>query len=133
MLTMLTMQEEEAINSGAHMSETIGWIAIEAGSGKAGDVSWLAGSASDVTDANALVALGSSMAGGTNIIAALSSFAGKDSAWARGNGSTASTFDVSLEEDTSWDAETAHTAETVDYFAFNDAGLVSAYDYDIFA
>nr|WP_235226308.1 hypothetical protein [Octadecabacter dasysiphoniae] len=94
---------------------------------KADDLYW-----SGVTDANSSVALGSSMAGGANIIAALSSFAGGDSAWARGNGSTASTFDVSVEEETSLNAETVHEAETVDYFAFSDAGVVSAYDYDFF-
>ena len=129
----LTMQEEEALNNGRHVTETIGWIALEAGSGTAGDVSWLAGSAGGVTHATASVSLGASMAGGINVIAALSSYAGADSAWARGNGSSSATFNVSVEEDTSQDAETNHLQETVDYFAFNEMGLISGYDYDFFA
>jgi len=128
----LTMQEEEALNGGGHTTETLGWVALEAGSGTAGDVSWLAGSTGGVTDANASVGLGASMAGGANVIAALSSYAGPDPAWARGSGSTDAAFDVSVEEDTSADSETTHTAETVDYFAFDQAGVVGAYDYDFF-
>jgi hypothetical protein len=128
----LTMQEEEALNGGGHVTETIGWVALAAGNGTAGGVSWLAGSTAGVTHANASVGLGASMVGGANVIAALSSFAGADSAWARGNGSTNTTFDVSVEEDTSFDAEIAHIAETVDYFVFNEAGVVAAYDYDFF-
>ncbi|PQO21767.1 hypothetical protein C2I36_16605 [Rhodobacteraceae bacterium WD3A24] len=72
------------------------------------------------------------MAGGANVIAALSSFAGANPAWARGNGSTNAAFDVSVEEDTSRDSETTHIAESVDYFAFNQAGTLGAHDYDLF-
>ena len=74
----------------------------------------------------------SSLGGGANVIAALSSFAGADPGWARGNGSTSTTFGVSVEEDTSLDAETGHIAETVDYFAFNQVGIIAASDYDFF-
>lgn len=129
----LTMQEEEALNDGGHTTETLGWVALEVGSGTAGDVSWRAGSTPGVTDATASVGLGASMAGGANVIAALSSFDGPDPAWARGDGSTDAAFDISVEEDTSQDAETNHTTETVDYFAFDEAGVVGAYDYDFFA
>ncbi|WP_209428052.1 CARDB domain-containing protein [Pararhodobacter sp. SW119] len=128
----LTMQKEEALNSGGHVTETLGWVAIEAGSGTAGDVSWLAGSTSGVTHANASVGIGASVAGGAKVIAALSSFAGADSAWVRGNGSSYDAFDVSVEEEASRDAETLHTAETVDYFVFNESGVIGAYDYDFF-
>ncbi|MDJ0628340.1 MAG: M23 family metallopeptidase [Rhodobacter sp.] len=128
----LTMQKEEANNAGAPAAETIGWVAIEAGSGTAGGVRWLAGSASGITHANATVHLGSDMADGVNVIAALSGFAGSDPSWVRGNGSTTSTFDLSVQEDTSRDAETAHVAEAVDYFAFDGHAVVGAYDYDLF-
>jgi hypothetical protein len=126
------MQEEEALNGGGHVTETLGWVALEAGGGTAGAVNWRAGSTSGVTDATATVDLGASIAGGVNVIAALSSFAGPDPAWARGDGATAAAFDVSVEEDTSADGETDHTAETVDYFAFDQAGLLSAYNPDPF-
>jgi hypothetical protein len=128
-----TMQEEEARNDGGHVTETLGWIAVEPGSGSIDGLEWRAGSTSGVTDATASVDLGASMADDAHVIAALSSFNGRDTAWARGNGSTDATFDVSVEEDTSRDSETWHIAETVDHFAFNQAGTVGAYDYDFFA
>ena len=125
----LTMQEEDAKNGSGHASEKIGWIALEAGSGFAGDVSWLAGSASGVTDANSTVGLD---AGLSNVVAGLSSYNGGDSAWVRGAGGTNTSFDVSVEEDTTADAETDHNAENVDYFAFDQVGVMAAYDYDFF-
>jgi hypothetical protein len=33
----MTMQEEEALNSGSHASETIGWLAIDQGMATDGD------------------------------------------------------------------------------------------------
>ncbi len=52
----LTMQvQEEALNDGGHTTETLGWVAIEAGSSTAGNVTWRAGSTSGVTDATATV------------------------------------------------------------------------------
>ncbi|SLN61707.1 hypothetical protein [Roseisalinus antarcticus] len=126
----LTMQEKEALND-THATETIGWLAMEQGSGTAGDVGWQAGSTSGVGHLNATVDLGQGPAGGVNAIAMLSSFAGRDTAWVRGNGSTAMTFDVSVQEETSLDAEMWHTSETVDYFVFDQAGIIGAYDYDL--
>jgi hypothetical protein len=127
-----TMQEEEAKNDGRHVTESLGWIAVEPGSGSAGDFSWRAGSTSGVTDATASVGLDASMADDAHVIAALSSFDGRDTAWARGNGSTDAAFDISVEEDTSRDRETGHIPETVDYFAFDEAGVLGAYDFDFF-
>jgi hypothetical protein len=128
----LTMQEEEALNGGRHAVETLGWVALEAGGGMAGEVSWLAGRAGGVTEATATVDLGAGFAGAANLLAGVSSLNGADPAWARGSASTAASFDVSVEEDTSRDAETAHTAETVDWFAFDRAGVIGAYDDDLF-
>lgn len=120
----LTMQEEEALNTGGHVSETLGWFAIEAGGCEAGGIEWLAGHVAGVTDATTTAALDGSLAGGAHVVASLSSFSGADPAWARGSGSSDSSFDVSLEEEQSGDAETAHVGETVDYFAFDAAGLL---------
>ncbi|MEY8842978.1 hypothetical protein AB9K41_28430, partial [Cribrihabitans sp. XS_ASV171] len=128
----LTMQEEEAGNGGAHVVETLGWVAIEAGSGTAGGLDWLAGRSSGVTDATATVPLGATFSGPANVIAGVSTYVGNDPAWARSSGSSAGSFEVSVEEDASQDAETDHLPETIDYFAFNASGVVVAYDYDFF-
>ncbi|WP_370301836.1 hypothetical protein [Pseudooceanicola sp.] len=129
----LTMQEEEARNSGGHVAETLGWVAIEAGSGNVDGFDWVAGRQAGVTDAEALVDLGAALPGGGNAIAALSSFDGKDTAWVRGDGATATGFAVSVEEEKSRDSETNHIAETVDYFAFQNPAVLAAYDYDLLA
>ncbi|MEL7416892.1 MAG: calcium-binding protein, partial [Pseudomonadota bacterium] len=120
----LTMQEEEANNDGSHAVETLGWVAIEAGAGTSGGIGWLAGSASGVTDEGATVALGDGVADDAHVLATLASFAGSDPAWARGDGNTGTGFDVSVEEDTSRDDETDHTAERIDYIAFDGAGTL---------
>ncbi|KAA9009765.1 hypothetical protein [Histidinibacterium aquaticum] len=128
----LTMQEEEALNDGGHTAERLGWVAIEAGSGRSGNISWLSGRGSGVTHSGGSVGLGARVDGGVNVIAALSSFAGGNTAWARGRGSTDTAFEIFVEEDESQDDETEHASETVDFFVFDGAGTLGAYDYDDF-
>jgi len=123
----IAMQLEEALNNGSHTTETVGWVASEAGSGRAGGFEWIAGQAAGITDAAAAVTTEADMLG----IASLASFNGPDPAWVRGQDS-AGGFGFSVEEDTSADAETAHIAETVDFLLFNEATALSAYDYDLF-
>jgi hypothetical protein len=125
----LSYQREEALE-GSYSYRGLNWVAIEAGSGSSGGVDWLAGRATEVTHENKSIELGTSFSNGANVIAMLSSYEGGDTAWARGNGSTNTSFDVSVEEETSADAETEHVPETVDYFVFSDPGVINAYDYD---
>ena len=127
----LTMQEEEARNSGRHTNESIGWVAIEEGSGSIGGLNWVAGRYSGVTHVNTTVDPPGDMPGGMNVVAALSGFAGGDTAWARGNSSTATRFVLSVEEERSRDTEINHVAEAVDYFAFDDQNVILAHDYDL--
>ncbi len=127
----VTMQEEEALNGGSHARETIGWLAIEAGSGSVDSFQWIAGLVGGVTDAGALVNPGAGFQNGA-MVAGLASFAGADPAWVRGNGHGPAGFGVSLEEDQSHDAETSHTAESVGYLAFNEAGVVMGQEYGLF-
>ncbi|MCR8550872.1 hypothetical protein M4578_23855, partial [Salipiger sp. P9] len=125
----LTMQEEELLNGGSHAVESLGWVAIEAGSGSVGGFSWEAGQTSGVTDADASVALDLAADG---VVAMLSSFGGLDTAWARGSGISGTTFEVYAQEDASKDAELVHKAETLDYFAFEGSGVVYGYDASLF-
>ncbi len=121
----LKLQKEEALDGGDYAVEALGYIAIEAGGGRAGNVGWQAGSISDVTDLNATAGLGESIAGGANVIAGVSSYEGGNTAWARGNGSTDASFDVSVEEEASADTETRHIEETISYFVFDQVGTIS--------
>jgi hypothetical protein len=125
----ITMQEEEALNDGFHTTETLGWVAIEAGSGTGDGFEWAAGRAAGVTDAAAQVDV-AGLSGPVHAIAGLSSFRGADPAWARGDGAGSGGFALSAEEDRSADAETTHIAETVDWFAFTAPGTIQGYAED---
>jgi Ca2+-binding RTX toxin-like protein len=127
----VTMQEEEALNRGGHATETLGWVALEAGEFSAGGLDWAAGRTSGVTDGPFALRLPDALApdfgapdGG--MLAQLSSFAGADPAWVRGAGPGPGGQVISVEEDRSVDAETGHAAETVDWFAFSEAGTLDA-------
>ncbi|AUC52192.1 hypothetical protein CDO87_02875 [Sagittula sp. P11] len=125
----VAMQEEEASTDGVHNAETIGWVAIEAGTGQFGGFSWEAGRLSGVQGSVTAAPLSLAADG---VLAGLSTYGGSDPAWAGGPGLDGTIFNVRVEEDKSLDSETAHGNETVDYFAFAGSGIVSAYDYDLF-
>ncbi|MDF2234795.1 choice-of-anchor Q domain-containing protein [Albimonas sp. CAU 1670] len=126
----LAMQEEEALMDGGHAVETLGWIAFETGAGGADDFLWEAGTTPGVDHRGATTSLGAPHPVPTHAVAALSSFAGADPAWARGLSASATGFAAMVEEDASADAETNHVGETLDWFAFSRAGLISALDID---
>ncbi|MGG7566022.1 integrin alpha [Rhodovulum sp. DZ06] len=116
----IAMQEEEAQNPGGHAPETVGWLAIDAGAGSLGGFSWHAGTVAGVGHDGGTGAVSFPAAG---VLAGISSFNGPDTAWSRGAGLTSADFTVSAEEDRSFDAETGHGGEDVDYIAFDGASL----------
>ncbi|MEC3862104.1 hypothetical protein VK792_12490 [Mesobacterium sp. TK19101] len=128
----LALQEEEAQNAGKHALETVGWIAIEQGSGQIGDFEWIAGRVGNVTDTGGGPLWAQGLSDDAEFVASLSTFNGADPAWARGSGATMNSLTLSVEEDTSADAETTHIGEDVDYFAFATASTVSGYDVNLF-
>lgn len=100
----------------AAMTGTVGWVAVEAAAGsamQAGAVSAGSGFASvDFTDAFDF--------GAPSAFAQIASAHGEDPAVARIRGVDAAGFDVKVEEETAFDAETAHTAETIHWLALED-------------
>lgn len=119
------MQEEDANNDGSRSSETIGWVAIEEGVGDFGDLVLGAGSETAVDNAGSSITLPGALSSGAAAIAQLTSFAGSDPAWTRGEAGPAGTLSVSVEEDRSADQETFHFGEEVDWLAFSEAGTVT--------
>lgn len=129
----LAMVEEDANNEGFHVAETIGWFAIEPGARDSGPQGkdFVAGRVEGVTDQGVTVDLGQNFLPEPAVVASISTFEGSDAGWARGDGGTAGSFRVSVEEDQSADSETGHLAEAVDYVAFDPgAGVIEAYDGD---
>lgn len=127
----IAMQEEEARNAGGHVTETIGWVAFEAGSGTSGDMDWFAGQVSEMSHLNASVALADAFSEEAHVLASLSSYAGRDTAWMRGDGGASQSVSLSIEEERSLDRETRHIPETADVFVFSEAGTLTGTEYDL--
>jgi len=126
----MTMQEQESTNSTDHGSETLGWIAIERGSGEGADFGWVTGSIEGVTNSNSNIYLSGDLEGDVSLVASMSTYNGGDSSWARGDGENDSVFSVSVQEESSKDTEINHTIETIDYFAFNTTGVINGALYE---
>jgi len=121
----LAMQEEEALNGGGHLSETLGWVAIEPGAGDWFGVPFVAGTTGDQVGHKAVQqSFGTTFAEEPLVLASLASHDGADTAWAVATGVTRDGFSAHVREETSSDRETAHTRETVDFLAFGGTGTL---------
>ncbi len=125
----LTMQEEEALNTGAHASETIGWLAIEPGAADDGDTLLQAATTADVITNNPTgVSFAAPFAAAPALIAKLASFDGPDPANLRFSSLSASGFTAIAAEEQSFDTELAHTTERAGYLALaGSAGTIEAF------
>ena len=124
----LTMQEEEALNDGAHVSETIGWLAIDQGSANDGDTFLQAAITADhITHNTTGVSFAQSFAAAPALIAKLSSFDGADPANLRFTDLTNTGFSAIAAEEQSRDAELQHLTEQASYLALEGtAGTIEA-------
>lgn len=113
----VTMQEEEA-NANSHATEDIGWIAIESGGSANGG--FLASTTGDnVTDATTTINFGGTFASTPIFIADMQTLDGGDTATAAGVSLSTTQAQVFIDEESSSDAETAHTTENIGYLALN--------------
>ena len=114
----LAMQEEEALNSGGHTDESIGWLAIEQGSASDGDTLLQAATTGqNHNDNRSTVTFEESFEAAPSVMAKLSSFAGGDTANLRLDDITATSFGVGIHEEQSFDQELSHTNESVAFLA----------------
>ena len=117
----LTLQEEEA-QDGVHASETVGWIAIQAG----GDGSAGTAATHDGVDENTdTLNLGASFANAV-VLGETQTINGGDTATVVIDSQTDSTVSLFVEEEASQDSELNHTNETVGVVAFED-GLIPCF------
>ncbi|MGG7564541.1 S8 family serine peptidase [Rhodovulum sp. DZ06] len=123
----VAMQEEEALNDGIHAVETIGYMAIEQGSGLWGGAAYEAFvTGLDFTDVASDLAFASGFTGAPQVLAAIDGVQGPDPAGLRRGAIDADGVSLRVAEDRSFDAEIAHTAEAVSYFAIAGSGALSA-------
>ena len=114
----LAMQEEEALNRGGHVDETLGWIAIDQGSASDGDT-LLEGGMTDrsVSSERTVVGFERAFAEAPSVIAKLGSYYGPDTANLRLDAIDSVSFGARVYEEQSADKELSHTNESVAFLA----------------
>ncbi|MEM9089156.1 MAG: FG-GAP-like repeat-containing protein [Cyanobacteria bacterium P01_F01_bin.53] len=118
----LAMQEEEARNKGGHLTENVGWVAIEQGTASDGDTLLKGGTTGRQYDHNSgQVQFQEGFEAAPAVIAKLGSFYGPDTANLRLGSISRTGFGVSVQEEQSLDAELGHTTETVSFLALEGA------------
>lgn len=114
----VAMQEEESLNKGTHVDETIGWFAIGSGVTSDGDTLIEAGTTDRRYNHNrSTVGFKSSFNDAPSVIAKLDSFYGGDTANLRLDSITNTSFGVRVHEEQSKDGELKHTTESISFLA----------------
>ncbi|NEQ54396.1 MAG: calcium-binding protein [Leptolyngbya sp. SIO3F4] len=121
------MQEEELLNTGIHVEETVGWLAIDQGVSRDtnGDLLLQGGTTGVYVDENFdTVSFNESFDVTPTVIAKIGSSNGLDTAALRIDSGSISTnsFRAFVQEEQSLDAELGHVNESVSYLAFNGTG-----------
>ena len=131
----VTMQEEENLNNGAHVSESIGWLATDTGGTTTDGINTGGAVTTSRTGSSAVSTYDisdSTFSSVPMLIAKVSSFYGRDTANARISGLTSSSVSVVVHEEQSSDSETYHLAEDISYLAISDGdntGSIAAISY----
>ncbi|MEM9557229.1 MAG: Ig-like domain-containing protein [Acidobacteriota bacterium] len=120
----LSLENEEASTT-PHGAETVGWIAFEPGSGSWSGRPYRANrTGNSVTDAFSTITWSPTFS--PRLFAAMSTYDGGHNASLRYTALTTNSAQVRVEEDTTFDAETTHTTEVVDYLVLGGSGTLSA-------
>ncbi len=120
----LRVQEEQAAD-GTHAAETLGWVAIEAGSGTLGGQDFQAGTTGDnVTDSVRTINFAQSFAAAPAFFANIRTYDGADPAGLRYQNLGAGSVQIFVEEEQSADTEVAHTDENVGFLAIGVGDLL---------
>ena len=129
----LSLESEEANKSSGHATETVGWLAMETGSGSWSGFDYTVGStAEEIDDSWDTVSFGQTFATTPNLLASLSSYVGADPAGLRYRNLGSSQVQFKVEEDMSFDSEIGHIDESVDFLAIAGSGNLSAVSADRF-
>ena len=123
------LQQEERITT-QHTAETIGYLAIEPGSGDWNGMLFEAEmTPASFTDVFSSLNFNRVYSSAPSFISSLATYNGKDNAHLRFQELTDSRIDLKVEEDTTEDTEIAHAAaESVAYLVIGGPGLLTAID-----
>ena len=122
----LGLEPQESTTS-AVTNETVGFLAIEAGRGPWGDMTYEAGQTPDaVNDSLYQLSYTSPFSTIPNLLTSLASYDSGDNAHVRYANSLKTGVQLKVEEDTSFDMDTSHPTEEVAYLAIAGTGILSA-------
>ena len=117
----LTMEEEEAFNNSGHNQETVGWLAISAGSGNWSQNNYKVGTTGDSFDHNwNTIDFGRTFSQSPQppvFLASIATYDGSDPSGLRYSQLSNDEVKIKIEEDTTKDKETKHTTEVVSFLA----------------
>jgi hypothetical protein len=115
----VTMQEEEAKNTGTHTYETVGYLAFSGTSTTIGDTLIQGGITPEtVNQTNNNLGFSRTFNQAPTLFTKVATFNGTDTANSRITGVTASGFSAFVQEEQSLDAEVAHLSESLAFLAF---------------
>lgn len=126
----LIMQEEEALNAGTHTKETIGWLAMSRGSGAidAGTLVESSAIGAGASDKPGSLGFTVGFAATPTLLAGIASMNEADPVGLRMSGLDRYGASLFLQEDTTFDSETTHAVERIDWLALQGNGMISGFD-----
>ena len=120
--------EEAEADDAVHATETIGYVAIEAGAGWAGGLqveSSLTTLPNDADNGNfAPVSFATDLGATPGFLGAITTYEGANPVELRNQNLTGTSVELTIEEDKSNDSETGHSSEDVAYVAFSAGGSI---------
>ena len=118
----MAMQEEENLNGGRHITETLGWFAIDSGAANDGDTILEGGITGNSFDHNVSAeSFSASFSSTPALIAKLSSYRGPDPASLRTTEISSSGFKAFVAEEQSADEELGHITESINFLALDSS------------
>jgi hypothetical protein len=123
----VALEEEERLATSGHTTETVGWLAVEKGTGSWDGRPFVAGYTGDrVSHEWYSLDFNSTFNRTPQFLASLASFDGPDSSGLRYQNLNSNNVQIKVEEDTSLDDEINHTSEDIAYLAVEGSGSLSA-------
>ena len=114
----ITMQEEEARNNSGHATETLGWLAIDAGNGKWSQNNYLAGQTGNSVNHDwHTIGFKNNFSQSPVLLASIGTYNDADPSGLRYTNLKSDRVNIKVEEDTSKDAEVYHSNEAVNFLA----------------
>ena len=119
--------EEDDAQTAPHGSETIGWLALEGGSGTWNGKAYRAASTSDsVTHVWYTESFGGAFSAAPQLIGGVATYDDGDGAYLRYRSLESGSVQLKIEEDKTQDSETNHATEVVGYLAIEGSGTLTA-------